>query len=252
MSINKQEMPRWAATIKRLNTYLTEDFLGGPKVIKMAWVINLHKFLTVFVIAAFMVIFDNRSPAAWVYLALHGTYGFCWLFKHIAFPDRSWETKSTIGGAIIVFLLLATYWVAPYLLISDALGVDSAATPSWLLALCISLHTCGVVIMMVSDGQKYFTLKFRSGLITEGMFKRIRHPNYAGEMMIYAAYALLVQHWLPWVILAYWWGSVFLVNMIKAEASLSRYPEWEAYKARSGMVFPKLFRANSGQQLQVE
>ncbi len=128
-----------------------------------------------------MVIFDNRSIAAWVYLALHGTYGFCWLLKHIAFPDQSWETKSTIGGAIIVFLLLATYLVAPYLLISNALGVDSTATPSWLLALCISLHTFGVVIMMVSDGQKYFTLKYRPGLITEGMFKRVRHPNYAGE-----------------------------------------------------------------------
>ncbi len=248
MTVTKQEMPRWAAMIKRLNTYLTEDFLGGSKAIKMARVINLHKFLTVFLVAALMVVFDNRSIAAWVYLALHGTYGFCWLLKHIAFPDRSWETKSTVGGAVVVFLLLATYWVAPYLLISNGFGVNSAATPSWLLALCISLHTFGVVIMMVSDGQKCFTLKYRSGLITEGMFRRVRHPNYAGEMMIYAAYALLVQHWLPWVILAYWWGSIFYVNMLSVESSLSRYPEWEAYKARSGMMFPKLLRTNSGQQ----
>ena len=252
MAMIKQEMPRWATIIKQFNTYLTEDFLGGSKVIKMAWVINLHKFLTVFVIAALMVTFGNTSIVTWVYLALHGTYGFCWLLKHIAFRDRSWETRSTVGGAIIVFLLLATYWVAPYLLISNGLGYDSAATPSWLLALCISLHTFGVVIMMVSDGQKYFTLKYRSGLITEGMFKRVRHPNYAGEMMIYAAYALLVQHWLPWVILAYWWGSIFYVNMLKAESSLSRYPEWEAYKARSGMLLPKLLGTNSGRQLQVE
>jgi len=78
----------------------------------------------------------------------------------------------------------------------------------------------GVVIMMVSDGQKYFTLKYRSGLITEGMFKRVRHPNYAGEMMIYAAYALLVQHWLPWVVLAYWWSSIFFA-LITALISLS-------------------------------
>ena len=149
-------------------------------------------------------------------------------------------------------MLLATYWVAPYLLIANAFGIDSAATPNWLLALGISLHTFGVVIMMVSDGQKYFTLKYRSGLITEGMFKRVRHPNYAGEMTIYIAYALLVQHWLPWMILAYWWGSIFFVNMLNAETSLSRYPEWEAYKARSGMVFPKLRGINSPQQLQVE
>lgn len=252
MSINGQEMPQWVKQINRLNRYLTEDFLGGSKTIKMAWVINLHKFLTVFVIAALMVAFDNSSLAAWVYLALHGTYGFCWLLKHVAFPDQSWETKSTVGGAVVVFLLLVTYWVAPFLLISDGFGIDSAATPSWLIALCISLHTFGVVIMMVSDGQKYFTLKYRTGLITEGMFKRVRHPNYAGEMTIYIAYALLVQHWLPWLILAYWWSAIFYVNMLKAESSLSRYPEWEAYKARSGMVLPKLFGNDSSRQLQVE
>lgn len=249
---NKQEMPRWAKIVNRFNTYLTEDFLGGSKVIKMAWVINLHKFLTVFFIAALMMIFGNTSIVAWVYLALHGTYGYCWLLKHIAFPDRTWETKSTFGGAVFLFLLLATYWIAPYILISSAFDVNYAATPGWLLALCISLHTFGVVIMMVSDGQKYFTLKYRSGLITEGIFKRVRHPNYAGEMMIYVAYALLVQHWLPWVILAYWGILVFYVNILKIESSLSRYPEWEAYKARSGMMFPKMLRANGGQQLQVE
>lgn len=250
--IKKQEVPNWAKVINALNTYLTEDFLGGPKVCKIAWAINLHKFLTVFVIASLMLWFNNYSTAAWVYLALHGTYGFCWLLKHIAFRDPSWETKSTVGGGAVVFLLLVTYWVAPYLLISNVLGPTRPATPDWLLALCISLHTFGVVIMMGADGQKYYTLKYRSGLITEGFFKYVRHPNYLGEMMVYVAYALLVQHWLPWVILAYWWTMIFLVNMLKIEASISRYPEWEAYKARSGMFLPKLFFRRPVQQLQVE
>jgi hypothetical protein len=47
-------------------------------------------------------------------------------------------------------------------------------------------------------------------------------------------------------------GSIFYVNMLSAESSLSRYPEWKTYKARSGMVFPKLLEANPGQQLRVE
>ena len=242
MGTMKQEVPRWATVIDKVNTYLVIDFLGGPKSVKMAWVINLHKFLTVFVVAAFMMLFDNTSTAAWIYLALHGTYGFCWLLKHIAFADKGWESKITVGGSVVLFFLLATYWMAPYLLISDALGPNRPLAPNWLLALVISLHTFGIVIMLVSDGQKYFTLKHHSGLITEGMFKYVRHPNYVGEMMLYVAYALLVQHWLPWVVLAYWWIAIFLVNMLKIEASLSRYPTWEAYKARSGMILPKLFR----------
>jgi protein-S-isoprenylcysteine O-methyltransferase Ste14 len=240
-TIKKQEAPNWVKAVNAFNTYLSQDLFGGPKLVKMAWVINLHKFLTVFLVALFMIWFNNYSTAAWVYLALHGTYGFCWLLKHVAFRDVNWETRITFGGAVFLFLLLATYWVAPYLLISNALGADRPAPSNWLLAFCIALFILGVTVMTASDCQKNITLKVRRGLITDGMFKYVRHPNYLGEMMIYVSFALLVQHWLPWLILAYWWITIFLVNMLIIESSLSRYPEWEAYKARAGMFLPWRF-----------
>ena len=40
--------------------------------------------------------------------------------------------------------------------------------------------------MTGSDAQKHFTLKVRIGLITDGFFTRIRHPNYLSEMMIFS------------------------------------------------------------------
>lgn len=237
-TVEKLEAPHWVRTINSFYTYLGQDFLGGPKLIKMAWVINMHKFLTVFVVALLMIWFNNYSTAAWVYMALHGSYGFCWLLKHVTFRDPKWETRITFGGAGSVFILLAAYWVAPYLLISDVLGLNRPAPPTWLIAFCIALFTVGLTTMFASDCQKRFTLKYRRGLITEGMFKYVRHPNYLGEMMLYAAYALLVQNWIPWAILAYFWTTFFLVNMLMIESSLSRYPEWEAYKARTGMLLP--------------
>ncbi len=237
--IKKQEAPGWARTIDAFNTYLSQDLLGGPKLIKMAWVINLHKFLTAFIVALLMIGFNNTSTAAWVYMALHGAYGLCWLLKHVAFRDPKWDTKVTIGGALALFLLLALYWVAPYLLISRASGLP--APPNWLIAFCIALFTVGLTIMVASDCQKQYTLKYRRGLITEGMFKHVRHPNYLGEMMLYSSYALLAQHWIPWVILAYFWTALFLVNMQMIQSSISRYPGWEAYKARTGMLLPWRF-----------
>ena len=72
-----------------------------------------------------------------------------------------------------------------------------------MMAVSISLHTPGVAVMLGADCQKHFTLKYRKGLITEGMFRYIRHPNYTGEMLIYGSYALLVGHWIPWAILAW-------------------------------------------------
>ena len=222
---------------------MSHDLLGGPKPIKLAWVINLQKVSTLFFIALLMVWYKNYTIAAWVYLSLHGTYGLCWLLKHAIFPDRQWEQRATLGGACMVALVLGLYWVFPYLLISDSPG---PAPSNALLAACIGIHTFGIVLMMSADAQKYFTLKLRPGLIEEGLFKYLRHPNYLGEMLVYAAYALLVQHWLPWVILGWIWTELFLVNMLMIEASLTRYPGWAAYRARTGMLLPRPWAPPAG------
>ena len=176
-----------------------------------------------------------------LYLALHGMYGFCWMLKHFAFPDKKWEKKVTLGGGLMAFMLvLGPYWVFPFLLISGILGPDQKMASVTVLATAISLHTMGVVIMMSADCQKYFTLKYHRGLIREGLFKYIRHPNYLGEIMLYASYALIVQHWIPWVILAWVWIGVFLINILQKEASMSRHPEWAEYKKQTGMLIPKI------------
>ena len=94
--------------------------------------------------------------------------------------------------------------------------------------------------MVASDAQKYFTLRLKRGLITDGMFRFIRHPNYLGEMMIYGSLALRVWHWLPFVVLPSIWGGLFAVNMILMDASLSRYDQWTQYKSRSWWLLPPI------------
>jgi protein-S-isoprenylcysteine O-methyltransferase Ste14 len=223
-----------------VNDWLSQDFLGGPRLIKQSWVINSQKGGTFPFVLLLMWLYGNFSVEAWVYLALHGSYGLVWLLKHFAFRDRNWERRVTFGAALNAFLfVLGPYWVFPWLLISGVLGPRPPAGDA-LLAGAITLHTLGVVVMIAADCQKHFTLRYRRGLITEGMFRHIRHPNYLGEMMLYGAFALLVRHWIPWAILAWVWIGIFLVNMKMKEASMSRYPEWGAYAGRTGMLLPRL------------
>ena len=99
-----------------------------------------------------------------------------------------------------------------------------------------------------SDAQKYFTLKYEKGLITEGFFSRSRNPNYLGEILIYSSLALLSQHWISFAIVASVIAFVFLPRMRKKDESLSRYPEFAAYKEHSGMLLPKLFVGESTAQ----
>src|SRR6185503_10227276 len=112
--------------------------------------------------------------------------------------------------------------------------------PAWL-ALCIGLCIAGIALMVGSDAQKYFTLRLKRGLITDGFFAIVRHPNYLGEMMIYGSSALMVWRPLPVVVLGLVWTLVFLVNILLIEASLSRYPEWPAYRDDTWRLLPGIF-----------
>lgn len=202
--------------------------------------INLHKATTFIFILALMVAYQNFTLGAWVYLALHGTYGILWLLKDRIYPDKQWEQEIPIGLGITTFVIVGLYWVAPYILISSG-----SEPPIPLVAAAISLNIFGVFLHYSSDAQKYYTLKYKSGLITEGFFARCRNTNYLGEIFIYLAFAMLVQHWLPYVIIGGFVLGIFIPNMLKKDKSLSRYPEFEEYQANSGLIIPKLFGNNS-------
>jgi protein-S-isoprenylcysteine O-methyltransferase Ste14 len=227
--------------LTRLQTYLSQDFLGGPRLIKLSALINFQKGGTLPLVLTLMYLFNNFSIEAWVYAGLHGSYGICWLIKDRYFPDKRWEVKITLGGAVMsFFLVLGLYWLFPLILISPWFHEEGFGRATWLLGLCILIHTLGMAIMMISDAQKYFTLKYRPGLITEGLFRYTRNPNYLGEMLIYGAYALLAGHWLGWLVLAWVWSVYFSVNMVLKDRSLSRYEGWESYKNQTGILIPKI------------
>lgn len=204
---------------------------------KVKHALNFHKGSTFLFILGLMLAYQNFTLGPWVYLALHGSYGLMWLLKDRIYPDKQWEQEVTYLQGFSLFLLVSLYWVAPFILISSR----SQPTPP-LVALAVASTVFGVFLHYSSDAQKYYTLKYHSGLITEGFFARCRNTNYLGEILIYTGFALLAQHWLPFAILGGFIAALFVPNMLKKDKSLSRHPEFEEYKASSGLVLPKLIR----------
>lgn len=215
---------------------------GAVFAMKVKHAINLSKGLTFFFILGLMFAYRNFSLGPWVYLALHGAYGLIWLLKDRLFPDKKWEQEVPLLQGIFAFLIVNLYWVAPFILISSG-----SVPPPPLVAAAISLNIFGVFLHFASDAQKYYTLKYRPGLIAEGFFARSRNTNYLGEIFIYTSFAMLTQHWLPFLILGAFIGIIFIPNMLNKDKSLSRYPEFDDYKKRSGLLFPKLMGAETSQ-----
>ena len=132
------------------------------------------------------------------------------------------------------FLPLMAYMTGPYLLISE-----HTVPPNWVFALAPFLCISGVFFHYVGDAQKFFVLQLRKGLIEDGLFAKTRNPNYLGEVLIYAGFALASWHWQPFVVLAGWF-VFFVHNMQRKDKSMARHPEFAAYKSRTGMFLPSL------------
>lgn len=199
--------------------------------------IDTNKAVTGLIVFVMIVIYNQwGNTTAWVYLAVHGTYGFLWVLKSQIFPDKQWEERTSWAYGAVIWLGLSLYWVAPWIITSQ-----SVQDSSWYLAICISIYILGVFLHFTSDMQKYTSLKLNpERLITTGLMARTRNINYFGELLIYGSFALLARHWLPSAILMAWVLFIWVPNMLKKDRSLSRYPDFKAYKERTKLFIPFL------------
>merc|ERR1711991_33291 len=107
----------------------------------------------------------------------------------------------------------------------------------------IILYTFGIFFHFVADAQKFFILKYRQprSLITNGLFKYTRNPNYFGEVLIYLGFAFLSG--IPFTLFLFMivWITVFLPNIVHKDDRLSRHKGFDEYKKRTGLLIPSFW-----------
>lgn len=128
----------------------------------LRYVINFFKGMTLFWVIFLMLYFRTFSTGMWVYLFLHGTYGFAWVWKDIYFPDTTFKQKGTLGSLVLLFTFLSLYWFIPVPLASGH-GVHSP--PLVRIILVVSMYLFGLYLMLGSDYQKNTTLAKKKGKI---------------------------------------------------------------------------------------
>jgi protein-S-isoprenylcysteine O-methyltransferase Ste14 len=207
-------------------------------VIKHKYYIDSHKGLTgpfVLGLIAWYHAWDN--VVAWIYLALHGTYGVLWILKSRYFGDKNWERPVSFSLGAGTWLALSLYWISPWLIVSGRAN----AIPPWMIGACIALYSFGVFLHFASDMQKHMAMTLRRGtLITDGLWSLSRNPNYLGELCIYLGFSLLPMHWAPLCGLGLIVAGVWVPNMRRKDKSLSRYPEFAHYKSNTKLIIPYL------------
>ena len=205
---------------------------------KQKYFIDSHKAVTFLAMLSLMAWFKQwDNPTAWVYLALHGTYGILWVLKSRIFPDKQWEEDKGWFYGLYIWAGLSLYWIAPYIITSQ-----NVQAPAWLLGLSVSMYTFGIFLHYTADMQKHVQLKYNPGhLIEDGLMAGTRNINYFGELLIYLGFSLLAMHWIPLAVIALYLVVVWFPNMLKKDKSLARYAGFAEYKRKSKLFLPFLF-----------
>lgn len=223
-----------AGGIVTLFDFVQHRMPPGPPFLPMNWIINTQKSGCWIFLLCLMYYYDNWSTGAWIYLFLHGSYGITWFIKDLVFPDASFQQKTSFSSAILLIFLLAMYLLPGYQMMSGI--AENEPSLDRIIASSLA-YIIGQVLMTGSDCQKYYTLKYKKGLICTGFFGKTRNPNYLGEMLIYGSFAMIGARWEFWYVLVFVWSALFLPRMIVKDISLRKKEGWNTYD--SYLLFPK-------------
>ena len=205
--------------------------------VKMRYLVNLNKAITIPLLLYFMRYYQNFSMGAMLYLALHGGYSLIWLIRAATIPDPAFDKKFSIVGLVMMIFVSILYYYFGFLMMSGA--GDQNPSPEkcmW----CVTVFLLGEILMITSSLQKTLCRNVRPSLVTNGLFSRIRHPNYLGEMVIYCSFVLLLNDTTAYYILGGVFAATFPLAMIVKEYRLSRFEGWTKYKSQTWVLLPKL------------
>jgi len=209
--------------------------------LKQKHFIDIHKGLNSIAILLLMLYFNSwNNLIAWIYLALHGTYGYLWILKSRIFPDKQWENKTNLSYGLLIWVGLSLYWISPYIIISGnrILPFSIPMYPIYIF-FCLTIYILGIFFHFTSDMQKHTQLKYKKGnLIDNGMFKSLRNTNYLGELFIYLGFSLLALDWTPLLALLCFVFLIWIPNMYKKDKSLAKYHDFKKYKSNTKKFIP--------------
>jgi len=231
----------WMDSLGRFIDFMCYNIPPGPAFIPMRYYVNFAKGGMFFYLFGMMIYYDNWSLGAYLYLALHGSYGFFWVLKDQAFPDPTFGRLCTFNSVMMpIPIALYPYALPGYWMMSRQCPQEFSNERIFLAVL---IYILGLVFVMLTDMQKYLVLREKKGLITHGMMGWSRNMNYVGEMMLYASFNILVQRWEIWFVYSYMWGIVFVLRMLTKDYSLSKKVGWPEYAQRTWMYFPKIYNS---------
>jgi protein-S-isoprenylcysteine O-methyltransferase Ste14 len=199
--------------------------------------INGAKALTIGLLLLLALRFGVPGMRQVLYLSLHISYCLWWLLEQWLFPQRQEQLfTDRVGPARFAMALLfigVLYSLPGLLAFLNPEPISQAAV-----ALAVGLFSFGSLINATADVQKMTAKAMGAGLVADGIWRRVRHVNYLGDLLRYLSFAVVAGMGWAYVVP----GLVLLIYLQrisqKERQMAAKYPDFTAYQARSVRLLP--------------
>jgi protein-S-isoprenylcysteine O-methyltransferase len=153
------------------------------------------------------------------------------------------DAGSSVAVVFAYVLSIAAVGLAPFF---NARGIGQIALPDWVAWLGVALMVAGIALRIWANrvlGAYYTrTLRIQTGqsVVRSGPYRLIRHPGYAGALLMWLGAILATRNWITLVVVCVSVTSVYLYRIATEERMLARAlgGDYQAYMMDTKRVIP--------------
>jgi protein-S-isoprenylcysteine O-methyltransferase Ste14 len=155
----------------------------------------------------------------------------------------TWRSKGTFIAFVIALMTEMFGWPLVLFLVSPLVEVPNVARPwfeavgHWPAAVGTALSFCGIVLIALG----WRRIHRAEGLVTDGLYRWMRHPQYTGIFLFTFGWIL---HWPSLVTLLLWpvliAAYVWLARAEERQAKAEFGDAWDDYAGRTARFIPGL------------
>jgi protein-S-isoprenylcysteine O-methyltransferase Ste14 len=199
--------------------------------------INIAKSITIVCLIALASIYGIHDVRQVLYLCLHISYCCWWLLEQWFFPQRRQQIftdKIGLFPFVSLLLFVGIFYALPgYFAFTNSQPIAYVT-----IAISLPLYIFGSLINTAADIQKMTAKGMGAGLVSDGIWRSIRHINYLGDLMRYTSFSIVAGS--GWAFLLPGLISLLYLQRIatKETAMAANYPEFTDYQQQSSRLFP--------------
>ncbi len=134
--------------------------------------------------------------------------------------------KISVLLTFVMFFMWASWF---FMAFSDP--VRSPFAP-WLKYLGLAALATGLLLFVLGEITKGGVTD-KGDLVTEGVYSKIRHPMYLGQILMAVGIALFTQGFVTLCLSIIWIAQILFWKVLEERELLVKYPEYKDYKKRT-------------------